>query len=101
MVAPRTDFILGLADLTGEVMRQAINSVGPGHISVCFDLLNFLHEIHGGFIMEGSKDYSLLVHSSLLQNEILGTQIEDFKEASEERRILSPVPASRNILAVG
>jgi len=48
---------------------------------------------------EGSKDYSLLVHSSLLQNEILGTQIEDFKEASEERRILSPVPASRNILA--
>ena len=46
------------------------------------------------------KDYSLLVHSSLLQNEILGTQIEDFKEASEERRILSPVPASRNILAV-
>ena len=49
---------------------------------------------------EGSKDYSLLVHSSLLQNEILGTQIEDFKEASEERRVLSPVPASRNILAV-
>ena len=46
------------------------------------------------------KDYSLLVHSSLLQNEILGTQIEDFKEASEVRRILSPVPASRNILAV-
>ena len=40
------------------------------------------------------------MHSSLLQNEILGTQIEDFKEASEERRILSPVPASRNILAV-
>lgn len=42
VVVPRTDFILGLADLTGEVMRQAINCVGLGHISVCFDLLDFL-----------------------------------------------------------
>lgn len=47
---PKTDFVLGLADLTGEVMRQAINCVGLGNISVCFDLLDFLHEIHGGFL---------------------------------------------------
>ena len=39
---PKTDFVLGLADLTGEVMRQAINCVGLGNISVCFDLLDFL-----------------------------------------------------------
>ena len=31
---------------------------------------------------DGSKDYSLLVYSSLLKNEILGTSIEDFKEAA-------------------
>ena len=31
---------------------------------------------------DGSKDYSLLVYSSLLKNEILGTGIEDFKEAA-------------------
>jgi len=31
---------------------------------------------------EGTKDHSLLVYSSLLRNEILGAQIEDFKELS-------------------
>lgn len=49
---------------------------------------------------EGSKDYSLLVYSSLLQNEVLGASIEDFKEASEERRALSPVPTSKNLFSV-
>ena len=29
---------------------------------------------------EGTKDHSLLVYSGLLRNEILGAQIEDFKE---------------------
>ena len=32
---------------------------------------------------EGTKDHSLLVYSSLLRNEILGAQIEDFKELSQ------------------
>eukprot|EP00096_Caligus_rogercresseyi_P008917 TRINITY_DN2918_c0_g1_i1.p1 TRINITY_DN2918_c0_g1~~TRINITY_DN2918_c0_g1_i1.p1 ORF type:complete len:502 (-),score=112.35 TRINITY_DN2918_c0_g1_i1:379-1884(-) len=43
---------------------------------------------------ECSKDYSLLVYSSLLKNEVLGASIEDFKEScsasSEERRVFSP-----------
>ena len=47
---------------------------------------------------EGSKDYSLLVYSSLLQNEVLGAGIEDFKEATEERRALSPAPVGSNNL---
>lgn len=33
---------------------------------------------------DGSKDYSLLVYSSLLKNEILGTAIEDFKDAAAQ-----------------
>ncbi len=49
---------------------------------------------------EGSKDYSLLVYSSLLQNEVLGNTIEDFKDATEERRALSPVPVARNLFSV-
>merc|ERR1719471_1379648 len=53
---PRTDFVLGLADLTGEVMRQAINGVGLGNVAGCFDLLDFLHEIHGGFVMLPRND---------------------------------------------
>ncbi|TRY75032.1 hypothetical protein TCAL_06997 [Tigriopus californicus] len=48
---------------------------------------------------EGSKDHSLLVYSSLLQNEILGASIEDFKDVSDERRALSPVPVSRNLFS--
>lgn len=35
---------------SGEVMRQAINCVGLGNTSICFVLLNFLHEIHRGFL---------------------------------------------------
>jgi len=35
---------------------------------------------------EGAKDCSLSIYSSLLKNEILGAQIEDFKEGSEEGR---------------
>jgi len=46
---PKTEFILGLADLTGEVMRQAINLVGAGETDACFRLLRFLGEIHAGF----------------------------------------------------
>jgi len=53
---------------------------------------------------EGTKDHSLLVYSALLQNEVLGAGIEDFKEAvaGEERRALSPMPpaaAARNLFS--
>merc|ERR1711936_1279746 len=48
---------------------------------------------------EGSKDYSLSIYSSLLKNEILGSQIEDFKEASEERRAMAPLPEGRNLFS--
>lgn len=54
---------------------------------------------------EGAKDYSLSIYSSLLKNEILGSQIEDFKEASDERRAMSPLTpgsteaSSRNLFS--
>eukprot|EP00095_Tigriopus_kingsejongensis_P003252 maker-scaffold69_size418775-snap-gene-2.25 protein:Tk03252 transcript:maker-scaffold69_size418775-snap-gene-2.25-mRNA-1 annotation:"translin-associated protein x" len=50
VLVPRTDFVLGLADLTGEVMRQAINFIGLGNTDACFDLLEFLHGMHDGFL---------------------------------------------------
>ena len=31
-------------------MRQAINSAGAGNTKTCFRLLNFLQEIHDGFV---------------------------------------------------
>jgi len=57
---PQSEFVLGLADLTGEVMRQAINMVGIGETAACFTLLRFLHEMHAGFLQ--AKVASNFVH---------------------------------------
>ena len=50
---PHTDYIIGLADLTGELgrrlMRDAINSAAAGNTKTCFSLLNLLHQINEGF----------------------------------------------------
>jgi len=49
---------------------------------------------------EGSKDYSLSIYSSLLKNEILGSQIEDFKETSDSRGLpLQPSSENRNLFS--
>ena len=49
---------------------------------------------------EGSKDDSLSIYSSLLKNEILGSQIEDFKETSDSRGLpLQPSSESRNLFS--
>merc|ERR1719323_1776430 len=48
---------------------------------------------------EGSKDYSLSIYSSLLKNEILGTQIEDFKESSDSRGLPLQPSENRNLFS--
>jgi len=40
---------------------------------------------------------SLSMLSCLLKNEILGTQIEDFKETSDERRAFAPITEDKNL----
>ena len=51
-------------------------------------------------LVEGSHSSSFL-HFWLFpgQNEILGSSIEDFKEASEERRAMAPLPEGRNLFS--
>ncbi|KAI1896956.1 hypothetical protein AGOR_G00100240 [Albula goreensis] len=49
-----TDYLLGIADLTGELMRMCINSVGNGDIDTPFQLGQFLREIHDGFSYIGN-----------------------------------------------
>ena len=39
------------------------------------------------------------MYSCLLKNEILGTQIEDFKETSDERRAFAPISDDRNLFS--
>ncbi|KAG8176898.1 hypothetical protein JTE90_000483 [Oedothorax gibbosus] len=45
-----TDFVLGIADLTGELMRKCINSVASGNIEEPFDLCLVLQGIYEAFL---------------------------------------------------
>lgn len=42
------EFMLGLADLSGEVMRKCVNSLGNGDIDACFNACNFLQSLYSG-----------------------------------------------------
>jgi predicted translin family RNA/ssDNA-binding protein len=48
------DFMLGLADLTGELMRQCINSVGSGDTAVATRMCVFLRDIYNAFLLIGN-----------------------------------------------
>jgi len=55
------DYILGVADLTGELMRKCINNLGSGNIEGCYHTCTFVREIYGGFLSVscmGFKDIS-------------------------------------------
>ncbi|XP_068424259.1 translin-associated protein X isoform X3 [Clinocottus analis] len=49
-----SDYLLGIADLTGELMRMCISSVGNGDIDTPFQLSQFLRQIHDGFSFIGN-----------------------------------------------
>ncbi|XP_046885197.1 translin-associated protein X [Hypomesus transpacificus] len=49
-----TDYLLGVADLTGELMRMCISSVGNGDMDTPFQLSQFLRQIHDGFAYIGN-----------------------------------------------
>ncbi|XP_078398103.1 translin-associated protein X isoform X1 [Cetorhinus maximus] len=49
-----TDYLLGVADLTGELMRMCITSVGNGDIETPFEVSQFLRAIYDGFTYIGN-----------------------------------------------
>jgi predicted translin family RNA/ssDNA-binding protein len=56
-----SEFILGLADLTGEVMRNCINSLGSGDTDNCFKTCKFLQNIYSKYLTltaVRSRDFS-------------------------------------------
>ncbi|XP_012222163.1 translin-associated protein X [Linepithema humile] len=57
MVTP-TDYILGIADLTGELMRKCINNLAIGDISSCYQTCNFVRKIYIAFLGYTSVAYS-------------------------------------------
>jgi predicted translin family RNA/ssDNA-binding protein len=44
-----TEYMLGLGDLTGELMRRCINCVGTGHLDTCREVCVFMRHIYKGF----------------------------------------------------
>ncbi|XP_043255035.1 translin-associated protein X [Colletes gigas] len=44
------EFILGIADLTGELMRNCINNLATGDISSCYQTCNFVRNMYKGFL---------------------------------------------------
>lgn len=49
MLTPH-EYILGIADLTGELMRKCINNLGTGDIASCFQTCSFVRSIYVGFL---------------------------------------------------
>lgn len=49
LVSPN-DYILGIADLTGELMRKCINNLASGDITSCYQTCNFVRNMYKGFL---------------------------------------------------
>lgn len=52
LLFPQYDFILGIADFTGELMRRCINTLGVGNVEECFKLCDFVRYVNTGFLGE-------------------------------------------------
>ena len=47
---PLTNFVMGIADLTGELMRKCISNLATGNINSCFETCKFVRCLYKGFI---------------------------------------------------
>lgn len=55
----QNDYMLGIADLTGELMRRAINSISSGDSEECFNCCQNVRELFTGYL--GKKiQYSIM-----------------------------------------
>ncbi|XP_068207975.1 translin-associated protein X [Palaemon carinicauda] len=61
LVQPK-EYILGIADLTGELMRFCIKCVSTGDFEVCYRICDVLKKIHGGFLSLGYIPMRELYH---------------------------------------
>lgn len=52
---PPLEFVLGLADFTGELMRLCINSIGNGDLELPFEAVDFLRKVYDGFQLIGNQ----------------------------------------------
>lgn len=50
------DYVLGVEDLTGELMRYCINQVSSGEINTAFDVSQFMAHLYTGMISVGCNN---------------------------------------------
>lgn len=48
LLVPPMEYMLGLADLSGEIMRKCINSLGNGDVDACNTTCNFIQNLYSG-----------------------------------------------------
>ncbi|KAK7865198.1 hypothetical protein R5R35_003917 [Gryllus longicercus] len=55
VLMPPSEYVLGVADLTGELMRNCINCLGSGQFESCMETCAFVKEIYNGFLSVGNS----------------------------------------------
>lgn len=72
---PPMEYVLGLADLTGELMRLAIGCIGRGEFVAPFELCQFIQSIYTAFLSFGSKSRDLMSKFTVLRQSM--RKVED------------------------
>lgn len=52
MLSPE-DYVLGIADLSGELMRKCINNSSSGDVKACFETCEVVKKLYAGFLSVG------------------------------------------------
>ncbi|XP_071545744.1 translin-associated protein X [Panulirus ornatus] len=65
LVQPK-EYILGIADLTGELMRFCIKCVSTGDFEMCYKICDVLKKMHGGFLSLGYIPVKELYHKMVV-----------------------------------
>lgn len=60
LLFPQVEFILGIGDFTGELMRKCINSLGTGNIEDCFKICHFVKDLYTGFLGNVNRLISII-----------------------------------------
>ncbi|KAG0724066.1 Translin-associated protein X [Chionoecetes opilio] len=60
------EYILGIADLTGELMRFCIKCVSTGDFDKCYKICDILKTMHGGFLSLGYIPAKELYHKMVV-----------------------------------
>lgn len=71
MHVPPQEYVLGVADLTGELMRLAINSVANGDLAKPRELCALMRTIYDSFISFGNASRDISQKARVLKQSLL------------------------------